>query len=122
MTNEEFEKILTDRLSKIEVVLGTKAKEYAHRGDRLHNFKVAARIAGSSKVKAAWGMAAKHLVSVIDLVNGDLENTQANVDEKIGDLINYLILIEALFKEDQAFDEKALDEAVLRELSRPFLQ
>ena len=97
----EFDKLLNERIEKIIQVLGSKAKEYAHQGDRLHNFKVAARIDGVSAVKAAWGMAKKHLVSVIDIVNGDLPNNVEIVDEKIGDMVNYLILMEALLKEER---------------------
>lgn len=95
----EFESILAKRLSQIAVVLGGKAKEYAQDGDRLYNFKVAARMNDETPAKALWGMATKHLVSVTDLIDGKLERTPEMVDEKIGDMINYLILLEAILKE-----------------------
>lgn len=103
MTNEQFEEILNKRLELIRNVLGTKAKEYAFGGDRLHNFKVASRAMEEPMSQALWGMAMKHLVSVIDLVEGRLPNTQANCDEKIGDMINYLILLEAALEEERFF-------------------
>ena len=99
MLNTEFEKILQDRLNKIESVLSNKAKEYAQQGDRLFNFKVAANINRTTPEKALWGMATKHLVSVIDLVEGRLPATKENVNEKCGDMINYLILLTAIFEE-----------------------
>ena len=102
MKTSDFQIILDKRLSKIESVLGNKAREYSFGDDRLHNFSVAARIKGETKAKALWGMAAKHLVSVVDLVEGRLKPTEAMVDEKIGDLINYLILLEAVLKEKPA--------------------
>jgi hypothetical protein len=49
--------------------------------------------------EALWGMALKHLISVMDLVAGRLPASKATVDEKVGDLINYLILLEAVFAE-----------------------
>ena len=98
-TTMEFEKILSARISSIKSVLGNKAKEYAMEGDRLHNFKVAARVKNETPEKALWGMAVKHLVCIIDMVDGKLESTIPMVDEKVGDMINYLILLEALMKE-----------------------
>lgn len=99
MKAEDFEIILEERLKQIKEVLGNKAKEYAHGGDRLHNFKVAARIDNETPAKALWGMAKKHIVSVMDLINGDLEPTHEMINEKCMDMINYLILLEAILKE-----------------------
>jgi len=97
MKIEEFNAILSGRVRKIVVTLGSKAEEYARGEDRLHNFRVAARMLGTTPEQALWGMAAKHLVSVQDMVDGHLDASPAMVDEKIGDLINYLILLEAVF-------------------------
>ncbi len=101
MKAEKFETILMDRLAAIEKVLGSKAKEYAQDNDRLYNFKVAARVNNQSVAQAAWGMATKHLVSVMDLVEGKLEATPEMVDEKCLDLINYIILISAILLEKE---------------------
>ena len=98
MNIEDFDKLLNNRLNKIKETLSSKAKEYAS-GDRLYNFKYAAKINNISQEKALWGMATKHLVSVIDLVNGRINLSNEIVDEKIGDMINYLILLEAVLKE-----------------------
>lgn len=103
MKAETFETmILEKRIEKIKTVLGNKAKEYSSDKDRLHNFKVAARIQNTTPEKAAFGMALKHLVSVMDIIeNTPKKPSKEMVDEKIGDLVNYLILIEALLLEDQ---------------------
>lgn len=100
MTFQEFENILACRLNAIQTSLGEKARGYAFNDDRLYNFKVGARINNESPVDTLWGYATKHLVSVVDLVEGRLPATKENIDEKVGDLINYLILLEALLKED----------------------
>jgi hypothetical protein len=98
MKNEQFEEILESRLAAIKTTLSNKAKEYAI-GDRLYNFKRAAEISRTTPQKALIGMLMKHLVSVIDLVEGSTKPTEYLVNEKIGDAINYLILLEAIFKE-----------------------
>ena len=99
MKQEQFDVILSDRLNRIKTVLGNKAKEYAVGGDRLHNFKVAARINNCTPAEALWGMAMKHLVCIEDLIQDRVKATDGLIDEKIGDMINYLILLEALLQE-----------------------
>jgi len=99
MNAQEFEDIiLTNRLFLTEKVLGSKADEYA-RGDRLSNFKKAAQLMNCTPEKALFGFVAKHIVALSDFVN-DLDSgvnqTPEKWVEKIGDIINYMILLEAL--------------------------
>jgi len=98
-----FDEILSTRLEKIKTILGAKAKEYASNDDRFHNFNVAGRIAGVTPEKALYGMMLKHEVSVTDLIElAGAEPSKLNeaiIDEKIGDNINYLILLEGLLKQ-----------------------
>ena len=102
MTEKEFQHVLTTRLTKIKETLSSKAKEYAPEGDKLHNFNVGARLTGQTREKVLWGFALKHYISFLDILdnldNGKLP-TEAMVDEKIGDLINYLVLVEASLKD-----------------------
>jgi hypothetical protein len=99
LTNTEFVEVLGGRITKIAKVLNEKSKEYASAGDRLHNFKRAGLMQGVTPEKALVGMLVKHLVCVMDMVD-DIE--RGNIfwygqwDEKIGDSINYLCLLEAL--------------------------
>lgn len=98
-----FDEIITARLEKIKTVLGAKAKEYASPQDRFHNFRVAGRMAGCTPEKALYGMMLKHEVSVVDLIEmADISPDKLNeplIDEKIGDNINYLILLEGLLRQ-----------------------
>jgi hypothetical protein len=103
MKNEDFNVILKARLLKITKTLSSKAEEYADEGDRLHNFKAVAMMdEGETPERALKGMWKKHLVSVFDIIN-DLDYevlpTVKCIDEKLGDAINYLILLEALIIE-----------------------
>lgn len=52
--------------------------------------------------KALLGMWIKHVISIADCINDDDDRQDVKIsmwDEKIGDAINYLILLEALIKE-----------------------
>jgi hypothetical protein len=104
MTQTAFDQILDLRIAAMRQTLAGKGAEYGIGGDRLHNFKVAAQLesAPQSPEQALWGMLKKHIVSIIDIVaatgRGECP-TQWLRNEKLGDAINYLILLEALLVE-----------------------
>lgn len=106
MTSGEFEILLQSRLEKTQKTLGVKAVEYATEDDRLHNFKLAAShfsiAARESPAEVLIGMMRKHWASIADLVNRHWNGSDIPpemIDEKIGDAINYLILLEATLRE-----------------------
>ena len=100
MTNEAFQTILEGRIDAMRKTLASKAKEYAGPTDRLHNFKDAHEIEGVTAADACRGMLLKHWVSIRDMVKG--VPSTATINEKIGDAINYLVLLEAILKETDA--------------------
>lgn len=103
MTDKEFLLLLERRLTLTSNVLGKKAGEYARGDDRLHNFKRVSEIKRITPAAACIDGFCKHLVSILDMVD-DLDRgkrwTRDMWEEKVGDAINYLILLEALVKED----------------------
>ena len=103
MTSERFNRVLDSVIKKCTDTLGKKAEEYAT-NDRLHNFKTAASLLNCSPIMALTGMMAKHTVSVYDLIQEHEQGVyipQELWDEKIGDSINYLILLSALITEEK---------------------
>ena len=94
-----FDDVVYARCQKIKKVLASKADEYATEGDRFHNFKVAARVIGTTPEKALLGMMMKHFVSVLDIIEAPDKVSPARLDEKIGDLICYLCLAEGMITE-----------------------
>jgi hypothetical protein len=101
MNTERFEECLNNRIEKCKAVLLKKADEYAT-DDRLHNFKVAAELQGVNPLTALSGMMAKHTVSVYDLIRETESGDRPPLDmwdEKIGDSINYLLLLDAAVRE-----------------------
>jgi hypothetical protein len=102
MNIEEFNKLLQRIIAKMCKTLESKNKEYASDVDKLHNFKRAGKMLQCTPEKALIGMLAKHLVSILDIVDKLDRNKFTDmkvVDEKIGDAINYLVLLEALLIE-----------------------
>lgn len=112
MDQKTFDKILTNRIDAIRSTLESKAEEYAI-NDRLYNFKRAAEILRTTPARALAGIWMKHVVSVIDLIEGAVEPTEYLVNEKIGDSINYLILLEAIFLEAKESTPGFGEEAVV---------
>ena len=106
MRTEQFENIINKRIETCKSVLCSKVEEYAT-DDRLHNFKIAGELQKCTAVKALGGMMAKHTVSVYDLID-DYEQGKAISKEmwaeKIGDSINYLLLLTALVRGAVAFN------------------
>ena len=103
MKSKEFEEVVESRWHRCINVLGSKAAEYAT-DDRLHNFKVAAELSGESPIKALGGMMKKHTVSVYDLIEAANRGEDISLelwDEKIGDHINYLLLLWAVVVENK---------------------
>ena len=104
MLQGHFDQLLDRRIEATRSVLASKNAEYSSGTDRLHNFKAAAHLALKpiTPEQALWGMLRKHLVSILDMVEGDKPlPDKPTRSEKIGDAINYLILLEALL-EDRA--------------------
>ena len=102
MNSERFNEVINGRLEQCINVLCKKAKEYATT-DRLHNFKVAAGLQDCTPIMALAGMMSKHTVSVYDLVRDHEQGKEIPKemwDEKIGDSINYLLLLSALVQEE----------------------
>ena len=102
MTEEQFNKIVEDRIAKIRELLVVKGKEYRRNNDVFHNFNSAARVENITPQRALHGFFLKHFVSYQDLLN-DLDKGKCPsaelIDEKLGDIIVYMILQEALLKE-----------------------
>jgi hypothetical protein len=99
MNEKEFQEIFRAQIDACHKTLFRKGVEYATDIDRLHNFKVAAALQGESSQEALAGMLAKHIVSIFDMVKALDPYPMDMWDEKIGDAINYLILLKAILME-----------------------
>lgn len=104
LSNAKFQEGLERRLKLIREVLSSKATEYAKDNaegeDRMHNFNVSMHLAPNlfkTREDAIMGFLVKHLTSVEDIL-ADLRQDKypdlARLEEKLGDVINYYILLE----------------------------
>lgn len=100
MNHEDFDNLVNQRIDKMQYILCKKSKEYSQDGDKLYNFKEGAEIAGQDPKQYLWSLATKHLLCVRDMCDNKLGSEYT--DEKIGDAINYLVLLEALLKENNS--------------------
>ena len=100
MNQTEFEIEFKNSIMRSKQTLLNKAKEYAAKNpDRLNQFYRAAEVQGINPVEALIGMATKHYTSVCDMAKAPKEYNLTQWDEKIGDLRNYTILLDALLRD-----------------------
>ena len=101
MTREDFSRRVEKRIDLVRQSLLTKHKEYAKDDNVFRNFDEAAgglSLHGSS-AEVLWSYMTKHLVSIKDIVADKKPVDASVVSEKIGDVINYLILLEAMLNQ-----------------------
>lgn len=118
MTREEFSKRVEKRIDLVRQTLLTKHKEYAKDDNVFKNFDDAAGgfSLHSTSAEVLWSYMTKHLVSIKDIVSKGTPTKPEMVSEKIGDVINYFILLEAMLNEQgekhcklkEAFDKVKL--------------
>ena len=96
MNHDDLKAIFQFQMEDCRDVLFTKSEEYASDTDRLHNFKVAAKLLDERPEQVLAGFMAKHSVSVFDMCNSNEAYSDKLWSEKITDHINYLILLRAL--------------------------
>ncbi len=106
MTLYQFNTILTRRLELTRAVLDQKKHHYANDADRLHNFKVMAVLQRETQGESLLGVLVKHWFSIKEMVEHHAKTgtvpSQEVVDEKIGDALNYLVLLDAIFTEERS--------------------
>ena len=102
MNNEEFHSVVDNQIKTCVEILDSKSSEYAEDGDRLHNFKIAAKLQECSVQQALAGMMAKHTISIYDMCRSNETYPEELWLEKITDSINYLLLLKASLVELQS--------------------
>lgn len=98
MNNKFFNSVLEETIAHIKESLFKKGLEYSRNEDRMHNFKVGARMTGQIRERVLYNFALKHHISIEDIRKGIEEGELPSkdlVNEKFGDAINYLILEKA---------------------------
>lgn len=98
MLEKQFDEVVKTTLNKCEETLVIKGKEYRRNNNPFHNFEKGVEITGRTREDVIWGFALKHFISIQDIKNdislGRLPSIEV-VDEKYGDLLNYLLIEKA---------------------------
>lgn len=101
MTPEEFERHYDYVVEQEKSTLCKKRTEYADGESRFSNFEEGSHLTGLTPEQTLWCYMAKHLVSVRDVVNGKKVSKEL-LREKIGDVRNYLVLLEGMILDKQS--------------------
>lgn len=106
MTYEVFSDCVQAQVGHCLDLLTKKGLDYAPGADRLSAFKKAAAIQGCTQAQAAMGMLAKHLVSIAEMIRSGDDYPAQVWDEKIGDSVNYLLMIRAIALEEHHKEDR----------------
>ncbi len=98
LTDKELESLIQERIERCKEVLFKKSEEYSSESDRMRNFNTAGRMLGIPPYKVAFMYMMKHFESVYEIVINDQPASPTLWEEKITDLINYLLLIDAMWR------------------------
>ena len=101
MEAKEFKEIVNEMFEHCGNTLFVKNQEYANNEDVFTNFRQAAGLQGTTPQDALGGMLAKHIVSIYCMCKDKKKDYPMEVwDEKIGDAINYLLLLRGIVYEN----------------------
>ncbi len=105
MNRKDFSNYVDFVKERTSNVLQAKGDEYSYNSGAFENFEEGVSIGlANTREAVAWGYVTKHIQSVRALIrevdSGKEDHlTDKLIDEKFGDVINYMILIEAMLKE-----------------------
>jgi len=98
MTTEELNVIVERHITDLRETLSIKGAEYSLTPDRLKNFKDAAEFLECTPEEALFGFVAKHIIALKDFIKHETYSRK-QIDEKIGDIICYMVLLDGLITE-----------------------
>lgn len=87
---------LKKQIKTIKNTLKLKSEEYDSKTQALNNFKIAADLTHSNMSTVCYGYLLKHLISVYEMIVLNREFEEEIVEEKFGDLINYIIILKII--------------------------
>lgn len=106
MNHQEFNKIVKEFLDQTEKVLVRKEGEYSLDTDRFSFFKRMAQIENCTPEESLLHCMSKHITSFYDMVQSKNKFTKELWFDKLGDIVNYCILLRGLLEDDDMFKEE----------------
>lgn len=106
------------RMDKTNSLLSAKGIEYTRNNDRLHNFRDGAKMDNITMSQCCHDYFRKHLSSYKDLLQDIKDGKDVSftlIEAKIGDMIVYLHLQEAILKIESLNNKILIDENVVKQ-------
>src|SRR5690348_62432 len=102
MTNKELYELMDSIFSKAKEIAKAKGEDYTKGSlDALANFKEGGVSIGTDPKKVCWIFMNKHYQAITNYVKTNGQSESEPISERIKDLINYLVLLQALIVEGQ---------------------
>lgn len=101
MTSKEFKEVVDEQLEYCKNLLFKKNEEYVTTDDVFENFRTGANMLGTDVKNTLLGYLTKHLVSIVSMIKDDKQYDIDKWNEKIGDSINYLLLLKGMVVEEE---------------------
>jgi hypothetical protein len=99
MNQEDFGKLIANRIEHSTSVLARKGVIYSSDEDRLSNFKSVGAMKKETPQKALWGMVSKHIIATQDMIDSGRLPSPEWIDEYLGDIHNYMHLLEGVWED-----------------------
>ena len=99
MNQDTLMNIIKQRHQACLSILDHKSTIYSSQNDRLSNFKDVASMNQTTPQSALWSMVSKHIIAVRDMILSDKVPSEQWIEEYLGDIHNYMFLLEAIWRE-----------------------
>lgn len=100
MTNKDFYELMQSVFEKCAAISKAKGHDYTKgSSDALANFKEAGKDIGVGPIPVCWIFMNKHYQAITNYVKSNGQSESEPISERIKDLINYLVLLQALINE-----------------------
>ncbi len=107
MTNKELYELMDSIFSKAKEIAKAKGVDYTKNNiDALFNFKEGGREMDIDPKKVAYIFMKKHWAAIVSYIKTNGQSESEPISERIKDLINYLVLLQALIVEGQVVEIK----------------
>ena len=108
MRIEDLEVLANLLLSDCKDLLICKSKDYASEGDVLSHFKKSAALADTN-FETVWKIFfSKHYIALNNYIDSGISNSGEDLTHRIQDMINYLVLLQALMTEEAEQSQQAI--------------
>lgn len=106
MTNKAFYELMNNIFADALIIAEQKGADYTKGStDALANFKEGGKAIGINPKEVCWVFMNKHYQAITNYVRTDGKSESEPISERIKDMINYLVLLQAIITEETNISE-----------------